>query len=635
MKQVVQHNKTGNIEVQNVPPPVVKAGHILVQTHCSVISAGTERASVAKRSSSLLQQARKNPELVAKVLDQVRQHGLLASYRRVQGVLTAWSALGYSVSGVAVAVGDGVDGVRSGDRVACAGAGYASHAEFVLIPKNLCVKIPNNVTFEEAAYTTIGSIALQGVRQAAPTLGETVAVIGLGLIGQITIQLLKANGCSVVGIDIDKRSVALAKESGADVAIERAKDVQSGIRSFTRGVGVDAVIITAATSSNDPVQLAGELCRERGRVVLVGDVGLALPRGPYYTKELDFKLSRSYGPGRYDVEYEERGHDYPIGHVRWTERRNMAEVLRLISGKNLKLDLLTTHRFAVDEAKKAYALIASKEKRERYVGVLLTYDAPNLQTPTKRKASKEGGAGEPMKVGFVGAGSFAQAQLLPHLKKVAGISLEGVCTGNGLNSANVARTFGFSFATANAEEIFQHESIGTVFIAARHNLHAPFVVKSLTAGKCVFVEKPLALNDDELSSIIKTYSSKSGASLMVGFNRRFSPDAIRAKEFFGDAVGPFTFLYRVNAGYIPNAHWTKDPVEGGGRIIGEVCHFVDLMQFFCGSVPVRIFAERLGPSPTHAPDDDSAAMTIRFNDGSVGTILYEANSASHLPKEYV
>ncbi|MBM4161863.1 MAG: zinc-binding dehydrogenase [Ignavibacteria bacterium] len=648
MKQVTQHNKTGEVRVEQVPVPAMKAGHLLVKTRFSVISAGTEKASVSQRKSSLLEKARAHPELILRVLEQVRQYGLLATYRRVKSRLEASAPIGYSASGVVVAVSDEVSEFKPGDRVACAGGGYANHAEFMLIPKHLCARVPKNVDLEDAAYSTLGAIALQGVRQAEPTLGETVVVIGLGLLGQLTVQLLKANGCSVIGIDLDAAAVKLAKECGADVALHReTSDVKNVVRTFTNARGGDAVIITAATRSSDPVELAGELCREKGRVVLVGDVGIRLPRAPYYMKELDFRLSRSYGPGRYDVQYEERGHDYPVGYIRWTEKRNLEEFLRLVSARAVDVKSLTTHRFSIDEARSAYGLITESKpkKREHYVGIVLKYgdvekeDVESLQRTVE--LSTEGVARAPadVKIGFLGAGSFAQGYLLPHLQRAREISLVGVCTGNGLNATNVARTFRFEFATTDPREILGKDPINSVFIAARHNLHAPYVVDALKAGKHVFVEKPLALTSDELRSIERAYRSARGRNpqliLMVGFNRRFSPHAQHVKRFFDAAIGPFVIQYRVNAGFAPKTHWTRDPVEGGGRIIGEVCHFVDLMQYITGSIPVKVSAEPLVADGGRSADDDSLVVTLTFRDGSLGTIAYLANGDTSMSKERV
>ena len=645
MKQVTQHNKTGELRVEQVPVPSLKPGFVLVKTRYSLISAGTERASINQRRTSLLQKAKAHPELVLKVLEQVRQNGLITTYRRVMTKLESFAPIGYSAAGTVIAVGGKDVPIKAGDKIACAGAGYANHAEYIVVPAHLCARIPKGVGLDEAAYTTLGAIALQGVRQAEPTMGEVVVVIGLGLLGQLTVQLLKANGCTVIGIDLDEIAVKLAKASGADVAVRRdSGDVGGVVRAATKGLGADAVIITAATPSNDPVELAGELCREKGRVVLVGDVGLKLPRGPYYMKELEFRLSRSLGPGRYDPTYEERGHDYPASYVRWSENRNMQEFLRLVGTGDVALKVLTTHTFSLDDAQGAYALITGRTtKREHFVGVLLDYgerDSESLDAlPRSVVLGKQERREAEVRVGFIGAGNFAQGFLLPHLQHSRATSLVGVCNSNGLSAANAARTFGFEFATSESSEITSNAGVNTVFIATRHNLHAPLVIDAMRAGKSVFVEKPLAITAEELAEIRKVHDSLQADGktpyLMVGFNRRFAPHVKHCKRFFENAVGPFVLQYRVNAGAIPRAHWTRDPLEGGGRIIGEICHFIDLMQYLTSSGPERVFAEALSTGSGGSQDDDSVVVTLKFRDGSVGTITYVANGDAAFPKERV
>ena len=648
MKQVTQHNKTGSVQVEQVPLPALKPGFVLVRTRFSLISAGTERAGINQRRSSLIARAKAQPDMVLKVLEQVRQYGLITTYRRVMNKLESTSPIGYSVSGTVVAVGGKDVAIKTGDRVACAGAGYSNHAEYVVVPLHLCAKIPKAVSAEDAAYTTLGAIALQGVRQTEPTLGENVVVIGLGLLGQLTIQLLKANGCYVIGIDTEETTLQLARECGADLAVRRdTGDVKNVVRAATKGIGADAVIIMAATPSNDPVEFAGELCREKGRVVLVGDVGLNLPRAPYYMKELDFRLSRSLGPGRYDPEYEERGKDYPAGYVRWTENRNMQEFLRLLGRRQIDVQKLTTHRFSVDEAPAAYALItgSKSKKRERYVGVVLDYgdqvteskdEVPRMVKVTTKQADASVAA---VKIGFIGAGNFAQGFLIPHIERSRSTSLVGVCNANGLSATNAAKTFGFEFATSKPSDLLAHDAINTLFIATRHNLHASLTIEALKAGKSVFVEKPLALNGEQLKEIQKVYKSLSTAErspmLMVGFNRRFAPHVQHAKRFFENAVGQYVIQYRVSAGSVPKTHWTRDPLEGGGRIIGEVCHFIDLMQYLTASRPVKVYAESISGGSGASPDDDSVVITLKFLDGSVGTITYLANGDASLPKEIV
>ena len=452
----------------------------------------------------------------------------------------------------------------------------------------------------------------------------------------------------MIGVDLDETTLQLARESGADIAVRRdTGDIKNVIRAATRGLGADAVIITAATPSNDPVELAGELCREKGRVVLVGDVGLNLPRPPYYVKELDFRLSRSLGPGRYDPEYEERGKDYPAGYVRWSENRNMQEFLRLVGTHQVDLQKLTTHRFTVDEAPAAYAMItgSKSKRREHYVGVLLDYgdreseSLDEMPRTVKIATKQDVSASVSVKIGFIGAGNFAQAFLIPNIERSRITSLVGVCNANGLSATNAARTFGFEFATSDPSEVIGNESINTVFIATRHNLHAPLAVEALKAGKSVFVEKPLAMNADQLKEIQKACKSVSTTDrppiLMVGFNRRFAPHVQHAKRFFENAVGPYVIQYRVSAGAVPKTHWTRDPLEGGGRIIGEVCHFIDLMQYLTASQPVKVYAEPVSGGAGASADDDSVIITVKFLDGSVGTISYFANGDAGLPKERV
>ncbi|MDE3057610.1 MAG: bi-domain-containing oxidoreductase [Bacteroidota bacterium] len=642
MKQVAIESKKGTMLVDEVPDPLLRAGGVIVRNHFSLISAGTERTSVQKRQEGMLAKAKANPELVKAVLQQMKQQGLLATYKKVMTRMGAYGAMGYSSAGSVLAVANDIEDFVPGDHVACAGGGYASHAELIFVPKNLCAKIPSGVTTQEAAYTTVGAIALQGVRQAAPTLGETIVVIGLGLVGQLAVQIAKAAGCNVIGIDVDKHAVALAKSLGADAAFSRASlSLVSDVQSFTHGYGADAVIITAATKSNDPVQIAGELCRDKGRVVLVGDVGITLPRAPYYMKELDFRLSRSYGPGRYDRSYEEKGSDYPIGYVRWTERRNMEEFLRLVQQKKVGIGKLTTHVFPIDNAVEAYRLISGKSN-QRYLGVLIEYPQEKHRKGSQHEAVKKislapsKGKTGALSIGFIGAGNFAQASLLPHLAG-KNVMLKGVCTGSGLNAKNVARQFGFEFATTDPKEICGSDAIDAVFIATRHNLHASLCAQAIRHNKHVFVEKPLALSDAELDAVVRAYNaSLKHASLrfLVGFNRRFSPSVRTAKEFFAGTAEPMMVMYRINAGFLPKTHWTQDPIEGGGRIIGEVCHFIDTIQFLTGALPTKVFAQSLSLKGNRT-QSDNVAITLRLSNGSVGVITYLANGDTAVSKEFI
>ena len=635
MKQVSQDMKKGILRVEEVPEPALHGGGVIVRNEFSLISAGTERASVQKRKQSLLTKARSNPNQVKLILDQIRQQGVWGVYRKVMTKLEAFGPLGYSAAGTVIAVARDVDDFVVGDRVACGGAS-ASHAGVLFVPKNLCAKVPLGVGMEQAAYTTVGAIALQGVRLASPTLGEAVVVIGLGLVGLLTVQILKAAGCSVIGIDIDVRSVAMAKSLGADAAFRRTSPgLVAEIQSSTRGLGADAIIITAATASSDPVQLAGEIARDKARVVLVGDVGTTLPRASYYMKELDFKISRSYGPGRYDKAYEEKGQDYPVGYVRWTEKRNMEEFLRLLKDHKVDVHRLTTHTFPIADAAKAYAMIAGK-KKVTYIGVLLEYPHEKQSVPAAIAVAPPRDTKTSLSIGFIGAGNFAQSSLIPFLDTKS-VALKGVCTSNGLNAKNVARKFGFEFASTDPREIYAAKNIDTVFIATRHNLHASLCVEAIKHHKHVFVEKPLALNEAGLREIVTAHDSakkQSHLRLMVGFNRRFSPSVRKLKEFFANAAEPMVVNYRVSAGFLPKDHWVHDPIEGGGRIIGEVCHFIDTIQYLTNGEPVSVFAQALSLTGART-QSDNVAITIRLSNGSVGVITYLANGDSALPKERI
>lgn len=635
MKQVVQNFKTGELKVDELPAPALHAGGVLVRTAYSLISAGTERSTVATAQSSLLGKARQRPDLVKQVLDSVRREGLRNTYEKVMARLETVKALGYSSAGTVIEVGAGVTGFRVGDRVACAGVGYASHAEINFVPVNLCTPLSENVTLEQAAYTTLGAIAMQGVRQAQAQLGEAVVVIGLGLLGQLTVQILVAAGCRVFGIDIDPQVVELAKKSGAHEAATRNEDIHKLVENFTAGRGADRIILTAGTTSNDPIKLAGEIARDRGRVVVVGAVRIDVPREHYYMKELELCLSRSYGPGRYDPNYEEHGHDYPIGYVRWTEKRNMEEFLRLVSVGQINLDLLTSHKFAVEQASAAYDVVLGKTG-ERCCGVLLEYPTSGavggkIATRYALKAAKPS---DKVGIGFIGAGNFAVASLLPHLRASHEVVLTGIANSTGVSAKNTAERFRFNFCAAQASEVINDNDTQCVFIATRHNLHAPFTIAALQAGRAVFVEKPLCLTEAELREIIGAYGP-SGRQLLVGFNRRFAPLSLEIKKLLGRKTSPYSIIYRVNAGFIPKETWIQDPLLGGGRIMGEVCHFIDLMQYFTDAEPVKVWAESITTGSEKETDEDSVAITLKFSDGSIGTVHYLAVGDSSFPKERV
>ena len=632
MKQVIQNFKTGELYVDEVPNPSISENMVLVENKFSLISAGTERGTVKVGKANLIGKAKQRPDLVAQVLQNITKEGLKATIDKVKTKLDSLKALGYSTSGVVAASMDSNSKFKPGDRVACAGQDYASHAEVVAIPQNLVVKIPDNVSFEEASFTTLGAIALQGVRQAEPRLGDKVCVIGLGLLGQLTVQLLKANGCRVFGVDLSKNLIDLAITSGADGAMLRSdSNLNTAIDNFTEGHGFDSVIITAAAPSNDPIELSAVISRKKGKVIVVGAVKMDIPRDPdFYRKELELKMSCSYGPGRYDNTYEEDGQDYPFAYVRYTEQRNMETFLDLISQGTVKLKNLITHTFDIAEAEKAYDIVLGKVE-EPHIGILLAY--PESETKKISLVSVQSNAVSNVNIGFIGAGSFAQSYLIPYTKR-GGASLDTVVTTKGITAKNVASKFGFNNASSNSMDILNKAEINTVFIATPHNSHASYTMEALKAGKNVFVEKPLAMNYDELEEVKKVYS-ESNQKLMVGFNRRFSPIAEKIKSEFAGNGEPKVVNIRVNAGFIPKDHWTQNKNIGGGRIIGEMCHFIDLMQFFTDAKPVKVYADSIKTDNQNLTTEDNISITVSFSDGSIGNLLYLGNGDKSLPKELI
>lgn len=634
MKQVLQNLKSGTVTVTDVPAPVARPGFVLVRTAASLISAGTERLTVEAGQKSLVGRAVQQPALVKQVIQKARSEGISNTLDAVRSKLASLVALGYSAAGNVIEVGEGVTDFRPGDRVACAGVGYASHAEVLSVPKNLCVRLPESVGFDAAAFGTLGAIAMQGVRLAELTLGESVVVIGLGLIGQLTVQLLKAHGCRVFGIDLDDKKIQLAEQLGADAGSPPNDEARKRVLAWSRGRGADAVLITAASESNQPVELAGEISRAKGRVVAVGAVGLNIPRQPYYNRELTFKISMSYGPGRYDPEYEERGHDYPFAYVRWTEGRNIEAFLDLVAEGRVDVEPLITHRFNLDETERAYKLITG-ELNEPYLGVVLQYDVDRELEPRIQLAARQpktAAVAKSVRIGLIGAGNYARAMLLPNFK-AAGAEFHAVATASGVSARQVGERFGFGYVSG-AEEVLADEEINLVVIATRHDSHAELAQSALERGRHVFVEKPLALNDEELDKVIAA-ATQANAQLMVGFNRRFSPLARAAQEFFKDRQTPLSINYRVNAGRVPPGHWAHHPNEGGGRIIGEVCHFIDLMHFLTGSLVTRVFAESISSTTHEIVAEDSVFITLRLADGSNGSIAYLAEGNSALPKERI
>jgi predicted dehydrogenase/threonine dehydrogenase-like Zn-dependent dehydrogenase len=581
---------------------------------------------------SLVGKARQRPDMVKQVIAKMKTEGVVSTYNKVMGKLSTPTPLGYSSAGVVEEVHRAVDGWVRGDRVACAGFGYASHAERIFVPTNLAVKIPENVSFEEASFVTLGAIAMQGVRQADVRLGETVVVIGLGLLGQITCMLLSASGCRVLGIDIDRDKVDLAIKSGAQAAFLADGLETTAIANATAGRGADAVIITAASNSAAPIETAGNISRDRGRVVAVGAVKLDVPRKVYYEKELELRLSRSYGPGRYDYGYEEAGRDYPYSYVRWTENRNMESFLALISTGKIDIKGLITHRFEIEDAPKAYDMIAGKTD-EKYLGVILNYNntksesKPPAVTFELPKLSQIG-------IGFVGAGNFASGVLLPNIAQIKNYDCVSIMSGSGVTATNSKERFGFKKTAESFSEITNDLGISAVFIANRHDQHAALVIEALSKRKPTFVEKPLCLNREELDQIIVTHES-TGTPLMVGFNRRFAPFTEKIKSALSGRRYPLSMHYRINAGFIPSGTWIQDSEFGGGRIVGEVCHFVDLLFHIAGAKPIKISAESLSMPDRRYRSDDNLQVMIRFADGSVGSISYVASGNKAASKEYL
>ncbi|MFQ6070847.1 MAG: Gfo/Idh/MocA family oxidoreductase [Candidatus Aminicenantales bacterium] len=704
MKQLAQKLKNGRLQVLEVPPPVLQPGMVLVENHYSLISTGTEAGTVRAARKSLIGKAKERPRELKQVIEALKQQGPLQTYRAVMKKLDSYSPLGYSSAGIVIDVAPDVSEFSPGNAVACGGGGYANHAEIVAVPKNLCIKLHSGADLSKAAYTTIGAIALQGTRQGELQIGETCAVIGLGLIGQLTCLTLRAGGIKVVGIDIDPEMVEIAARKCADLALTRDDPaLKERVMEFSDGIGVDAVIITASTTSTDPLDLAAEISRRKGRVVIVGQVGTGFERGPFYMKELEIRMSCSYGPGRYDPRYEEKGLDYPPGYVRWTEKRNMKAFHELVHSGRVDISYLTTHVFELERAPEAYDLIL--KKKEPHLGILIKYSAAakdknditenksvtaedknisidnknviaekknvsidnksiitdNPNVITENESITSGGRNvsadkknvtidnksviaseakqsldyaRKINIGFIGAGSYARSFLLPNIVRDKDVSLKAVMTATGTSSKTVAEKYGFEFCTSDADDIFKNADINTVFIATKHNTHAEYVLRSLKADKNTFVEKPLCLTHEELEEIAEFIRQKSekdeSLRLMVGFNRRFSPLAQLIKERVGE--GPMAMLYRINAGSIEADSWLHDIEVGGGRVIGEVCHFIDFLTFLNGSLPATVSAVTMPDPHNH---HDTLSINLTFENGSIGTISYFSNGSKSVPKEYI
>lgn len=633
MKQLLQNVKNGKSSVEDVPVPTPRDGQALVKTEASLVSAGTERMVVEFAEKSLVGKARSRPDLVKQVMDKARREGLVNTAQAAFNRLDQPMALGYSSAGTIVALGKNMSGFKVGQRVACAGGGFATHAEYNVVPRNLLTPLPKNVDFQTAAFTTLGAIALHGFRLAEPQIGENVAIIGMGLLGLLAGQIATAAGCNVLGIDVDPARITLASSLGLK-AVRRTDAVDSST-AFTANRGFDVILICADTKSNDPVELAGVIARDRARIVATGAVGLTFPRKVYYEKELSFINSRSYGPGRYDLDYEEHGNDYPLGYVRWTEGRNFEAVVEMMESGKLKVEPLITHRFPIEQATKAYDVITGKTK-EKFLGVLLTYPKDSewkVESGAVHFPLSKGSKAAAVNLGVLGAGSFANSVLLPAIQKAGDIQLVGIASTGGLHAQHSGKKFGFQYATSSEDEIINDPNVNTVAILTRHDAHAELVVKALKAGKHVFVEKPLAINSNQLSAISKQLLKTENCLLTAGFNRRFAPLAQQLSAFYESRTEPIHVHYRVNAGPIPLNHWTQDPDIGGGRIIGEGCHFVDFIAFLVGAAPISVTAHAL---PDHGKyREDNVSMTFAFSDGSVGVVDYLANGDKSFAKERI
>jgi predicted dehydrogenase/threonine dehydrogenase-like Zn-dependent dehydrogenase len=636
VKQILQSLKNGKTEVAEVPCPAVKRGHLLVRSSRTLVSVGTERMLVDFGKAGWIEKARQQPDKVRMVLDKIKTDGLMPTIESVLNKLDQPLPLGYCNVGRVLEAGSGLVGYAVGDRIVSNG----KHAEAVCVPVNLTARVPDNVSDDEAAFTVLGAIALQGIRLVQPTLGETVVVTGLGLIGLVTVQLLRSHGCRVLGLDFDPEKLALARKFGAEtVNLAAGEDPVKAAQAYSRGRGVDGVIITAATKSNEPMHQAALMCRKRGRIVLVGVTGLELSRADFFEKEITFQVSCSYGPGRYDPNYEEKGNDYPVGFVRWTEQRNFEAILDMMSDGRLDVKPLISHRFAIEEAEKAYELVGGAGPS---LGILLEYPASAAKSDAAVRqstvaippsAARANPSVPGASIGLVGSGNYATAVLIPAFK-AAGARLRTVASSAGVSGLHAGRKYGFEQTTTDSDSIFSDASVNALVVATRHDNHASMVVKALRAGKHIFVEKPIALTESELEEIETAHAAATagGAAplVMVGFNRRFAPQVVKMKSLLAGARGPKAFVLTVNAGAIPAEHWTQDREVGGGRIVGEGCHFIDLLRFLAGE---RITAVRT--NTMECPSADTVSIELRFADGSIGTVHYLANGSKSFPKERV
>jgi predicted dehydrogenase/threonine dehydrogenase-like Zn-dependent dehydrogenase len=624
MKAVTQNLKTGKLQVQELPSPILRPDGLLVRVRRSLISLGTERAVIALANKGPIGKAKDRPDLFRKVLNKAKQEGYWSTYKVVKNLMSTPIPLGYSCAGDVLEVGAAATDFHVGDRVACAGLGHANHAEIDYVPRNLAARMPDAVSYDDGCFVTVGTIALHGVRLAEITLGDRVVVLGLGLVGQITAQLARCHGATVIASDIDPGKLEMAKQLGVHHVVP-ASALASTVSELTGGLGADAVLLCAAAKSDEPMRQAAAISRLRGRVIVVGDVGMAIERRPFFEKELTLLVSRSYGPGR----------DYPAAYVRWTEGRNMQAFLDLLARGDVSLAPLVTHRFAIDEAESAYEVVTG-ERPEPAVAILLEYTGEPSSgsrvtlaagAPAVRRAP-----GDRLRCGVIGAGQFAKGVLLPALTAQPGVHLQAVCTASGFTSRHVGTKYGAEYCTSDPDEVIVDPNVDALIIATRHDQHARLAAAAIRAGKAVFVEKPLALDAAGLADVVDAIQSSPNSRLMIGFNRRFAPLALRCREFFAGVAEPLFVSYRVNAGVVPADSWVFDPVEGGGRILGEICHFVDLVTFLGGALPVRVFAEEVGRD---ARSRQNVTVTLRLANGGIGVINYLATGDPAVPKEYV
>jgi len=630
MKQVLQYMNTGETKIVEVPVPQVQKKTALVRTAASLVSAGTERSLVEFAEKNLVQKASSRPDLVKQVMSKAKREGILTTLDSAFNRLDQPMVLGYSSAGTIVEIGEGLEGFQVGDRVVCAGGNHAVHAEYAIVPQNLLAHLPDDIPFESACFATLGAIALNGIRLAHPEIGSRVAVIGMGLLGLLTARLVEANGCLVTGVDTDPDRIRFAKKIG--ISAFSRDSIPTKTASLTNGRGFDVVLICAATSSDDTVQLAGEIARDRGHVISLGVVGLNIPRKPYYEKELFFQVSRSSGPGRYDPQYEEEGHDYPPGYVRWTEGRNLEAFVTLLESGKLQVADLITHQFEIANAVQAYELITGKLK-EPYVGIVLTYPQTGKKAAARISVQNRPINSKEANVGVIGAGNYAKATFLPAMRKNKDTNFIGIASINGVNAQHAASKFGFAYATSSAQEIFKDKNINSVVIMTRHDEHTKLVLQALKNGKHVYCEKPLALDLESLAEIESALGKPKTPILTVGFNRRFAPLAVHLQEFFANRSESLYAHYTVNAGFLPSNHWLHDAVQGGGRIIGEGCHFIDFLTWLTGLLPSAVEAIALPDLGKY--HQDNMQITLEFGDGSIGSIAYLANGDKSFPKERV